>query len=206
MNDLIVKTFKGKKCLNFVWNNRPCWIGIQLVEIFEYTQKSKTVLNCIKREGFEKGIEYDVLDGENLKEFKKIFSEELEELKFVSRVIIFYEQGLYGFLAYTNMPIGREFRRWIRREVIPDLREKGYYVLEGNEEVVETREVIVKDKANFDRDKFIRGALTYETAILFKDLLDDITKDSTYKFLMIKKIFTENGYELPKYIEEELME
>lgn len=206
MNDLIIKMFNGKKCLNFVWNNKPCWIAIQLVDIFEYNQKSKTVLNCIKREGFEKGIEYDVLDGEELRNFKESFSEELEDLKFVSRVIIFYEQGLYGFLSYTNMPIGREFRRWIRREVIPTLRKKGYYVLDGKDEVLESKDIVVKTKDDFDMDKFRRGIVTYETAKLFKDLLDDMTKDSTYKFLMIKKVFTENGYDLPKYIEEELME
>lgn len=104
------------------------------------------------------------------------------------------------------MPIGKEFRRWIRREIIPTLREKGYYVLDGNDEVLEKREIVIKDKDDFDIDKFRRGIVTYETAKLFKDLLDDMTKDSTYKFLMIKKIFTENGYDLPKYIEEELME
>ncbi|MGL4654669.1 MAG: hypothetical protein ACRCWM_02100 [Sarcina sp.] len=39
--------------------------------------------------------------------------------------------------------------------------------------------------------------------MMFKELLDDITLDSTYKFLFLKQIYVDAGINLPKYIEEE---
>lgn len=56
---------------------------------------------------------------------------------------------------------------------------------------------------DFDIDKFQRLRIASESARMFKELLDDITLDSEYKFLLIKKIFVDSGIELPRYIEEE---
>ncbi|MGL5067720.1 MAG: hypothetical protein ACRC6T_07820 [Sarcina sp.] len=98
MNDLIIKIFKNKRVLSFVWNNRPCWVAVDIADFFGYMQKSKAILNCINREKFQMGVEYDVLE---------------------------------------------------------------------------------------------------------KELLDDITLDSTYKFLLIKQIYLDAGINLPRYIEEE---
>lgn len=57
---------------------------------------------------------------------------------------------------------------------------------------------------DFDVDKFQRLRIASDSAKMFKELLDDITSDSKYKFLLIKKIFVDSGIELPKYIEEEM--
>mgnify|MGYP004472964053 FL=1 len=36
---------------------------------------------------------------------------------------------MYGFLQYTDKSIGVKFRKWIRREVIPEIRKTGSYSL-----------------------------------------------------------------------------
>ena len=215
MYDLITKNFKGKQIYNFVWNGRPCWVAVDVVGIFDYIQKSKTVFNCIRRENFEIGVEYDFLDGEELKEFKEVFSEQLGDTKFASKVVIFYEEGLYGFINYTEMPIGVEFRSWIRREVMPTLRKKGYYIADESinldEEILKTSDVKVKNTGSsfgdvrFSSEKLESYRMALETAQMFKPILDNITKDSIYKFLYLKKIFSDAGIELPKFIDEELM-
>lgn len=48
-------------------------------------------------------------------------------VKYYSQLTIFYEDGLYGFLQYSHKPIAIEFKKWVRREVLPDLRKWGTY-------------------------------------------------------------------------------
>ena len=208
MNDLIVKQFKNDIFYNFVWNNKPCWIAVEVADLFGYAQKSRPISNCIRREKFEIGVEYDVLEGEDLKLFKEVFVDEVSQYKYVPKIFVFYEEGLYGFLAYTEMPLGIEFRNWIRREVMPALREKGYYV--SNEEKMQvnykketSKDMLRKTTTNNTGDKLDKLKAAYDSAMMFKELLDDMTLDSTYKFLLIKQIYLDAGINLPKYIEEE---
>lgn len=212
MNDLIIKTFKEKEIFSFIWNNKPCWLAVDIADLFGYMQKSKAILNCINREKFDIGVEYDVLEGERLKVFKEIFAEQLGDTKYAPKVVIFFEEGLYGFLGYTEMPLGVEFRNWIRKEVMPTLRKKGYYVCnEGEVEITyknekksttskktKTTKITHTSDSNLDKLK-----AAYDSAMMFKELLDDITLDSTYKFLFLKQIYLDAGIDLPKFIEEE---
>lgn len=230
MNDLLVKEFDGKQICNFIWRDKPCWIALDIAEVLRYKNKSRTIGDIIKRENFKEEKEYSILNNEDLKEFKNIFSDYLGEFKYSPKIIIFYEEGLYGFLAASRMDKGVEFRTWIRREVMPQIREKGSYTLEK----VDKEKIIVdnnqgdlnianrlmnlerenkklkkelhelKNNLDFDIDKFQRLKMAYETSKIFKDLLDDITLDSKYKFLVLKKIFNDSGFEIPMYIEEEL--
>lgn len=136
--NLMGKDFNGKKVNTFIWDNKPCWIATEIVDIFDYENTSKTINQCIKAEGFEVGFEYEILSGEDLKIFKKATTlAGVTYLKYVSKLIIFYEDGLYGFLQYTEKPIGIEFRKWLRREVLPELRKTGTYSIYEKEDVKE---------------------------------------------------------------------
>ena len=134
----------------------------------------------------------------------------LEEVKFAPKIIIFYESGLYRFLAYTKMPLGIEFREWIGSELMPTLREKGYYVMDGVElptETIQKQPEIVhnnSDYSKFSTEKMERYRIAFETAKMFESSIDKITKDPIYKFLFFKQIFIDAGFELPPFIEEEL--
>lgn len=48
-------------------------------------------------------------------------------VKYYSQLTIFYEDGLYGFLQYSHKPIAIEFKKWVRRDVLPELRKRGTY-------------------------------------------------------------------------------
>ncbi|MGL4452305.1 MAG: hypothetical protein ACRCTZ_14075 [Sarcina sp.] len=61
-----------------------------------------------------------------------------------------------------------------------------------------------KTKATSTSDsKLDKLKVAYDSAMMFKELLDDITLDSTYKFLFLKQIYLDAGISLPKFIEEE---
>ena len=91
---------------------------------------------------------------------------------------------------------------------MPALREKGYYV--SNEEKMQvnykketSKDMLRKTTTNNTGDKLDKLKAAYDSAMMFKELLDDMTLDSTYKFLFIKQIYLDAGINLPKYIEEE---
>lgn len=138
MNNLIAKDFNGSRVHTFIWNGRPCWIANEVVSLFGYAEGSVTIQDCIEAEDFEAGIEYDVLRGEDLRAFKQVVGQVtngdlVTSLKFTPQLTIFYEDGLYGFLEYTHKPEGVQFRKWIRREVLPEIRQTGAYVVKSRE-------------------------------------------------------------------------
>lgn len=132
-NNLIVKNFRNREIHTFFWNNRLCWIAGEVVDAMEYADATATVSHCIAAEKFQLGDEYDVLEKDSLREFKKV-ANQLTKNTLVSpntkNLTIFYELGLYGFIQYTEKPIGIEFRTWLRRDVLPEIRETGAYISE----------------------------------------------------------------------------
>ena len=153
MKNLFINDFKGKRVYSFIWNDKPCWVAIQLAELLEYKEISKVISNCIKVEDFEKGLEYDVLRGNKLKQFKNLVSQYDDSmLKQTPSLVIFYEDGLYGFLQYTQMPIGVEFRKWIRREVMPQIRKTGSFTMDKLESERTSNVSDSEDKLSSDVD------------------------------------------------------
>ena len=204
MNDLLIKNFQGKDIHTFLWNDRICFIANEVVEVLEYADSTKTIQDCIKRAEFEVGFEYEVLKGDKLKEFATTTDVAANNVisKKARAVTIFYEDGLYGFLQYTDKPIGVRFRKWIRREVIPDIRKTGSYTL-------------VKDRNNFKEDIDFKSdvgngfgnteslRIAYESAVMFKGLIEDAGLDSKVKLLTAKVLYSKAGVELPIEVLEE---
>lgn len=209
MNDLITRKFKERYLNSLIWENEICWVGVDIVEYFGYTQKRKAIYDCIKTEKLKEGKDYKTLSGEELKAFKEIFSDVLEDIKFAPKIIILYESGLYRFLAYTKMPLGIEFREWIASELMPTLRQKGYYIMKGVElpsENIQNTKITLNNSSysKFSTEKMERYRIAFETAKMFEASIDKITKDPVYKFLCLKQIFVDAGIEIPKFIDEEL--
>lgn len=188
MRNLIIKEFNGNQIYTFMWKGKICWIANQIVSLFDYADTSKTIQDCILAEEFETSIEYDTLKGEELKAFKKLVgkvttSEVVTSLKYVPKLTIFYEDGLYGFLQYTDKPVGVKFRKWVRREVIPEIRETGTYSIANSN----TKEISVPYMQQLEGCKFIA---------------DDLNVNEASKLFMYQKICESNGVNttfLPKY-------
>ena len=131
MKSLFIKNFKGTNICTVLWKGKPCWIAIQIAKLTGYEEASKAISHCMSIEEFQVGIDYEMLKGSELKKFKTLLnSNNLEIIKYAPKIIIFYEEALYGFLQFTEKPIGIEFRKWIRREVLPQIRKTGSYTLD----------------------------------------------------------------------------
>ncbi|MGL4992010.1 MAG: BRO-N domain-containing protein [Sarcina sp.] len=228
MDNIIIENFEGKQVYTFMWNGKICWIASSVLSILGYTDTSKSILQCIEAEDFEIGVEYDHLTGKELKLFKELVCDTIPSLKYCARLIIFYEQGLYGFLQFSEKEIAVKFKKWLRREVITSIKKDGEYKLNTIETScqidsilskddksndakdklsLETKALInkIKDNVNnesgFDVDKFQRMRVTLEALKFFKPILDEITDNTLYKFEFLKDICTEAGIALPIYVD-----
>lgn len=74
------------------------------------------------REDFKEGLDYDVLNSKDIKVILKHNGESpICSRKAINKLTIFYKRGLLGFINYAHMPIGKEFRQWLREEVFEEL-------------------------------------------------------------------------------------
>ena len=203
MNNIIIKEFDDTKIYIFMWNGKPCWIANQVVSLFNYAHVPTTIGQCIDKEEFEPGIEYEFLTGEKLREFKALVKS-LVNFNLISpntrNLTIFYEDGLYGFLQYTDKPIGFRFRKWIRREVIPEIRKTGSYTLVKDDfkEDTDLNSNVDNGFGNIDGLK-----IAYESTVMFKELIEDAGLDSKVKLLTAKVLYSRAGVELPIEVLEE---
>ncbi|MGL4741377.1 MAG: BRO-N domain-containing protein [Sarcina sp.] len=121
-SEMIVKNFNGYDIYTLIWNGKPCWIALEIAKILGYSRPSIAINQCIKGEEFKKGIDYDILVGEEAREvIQPICDTHIGYRKHISTITIFYKSGLLGFINYAHMPIGKIFREWLRTEVFEDV-------------------------------------------------------------------------------------
>lgn len=118
MESLVVGSFNNSSICTFLLNQRPCWIAINVAELFGYENPSKAISRCIKKEDLTVGTAYDVLTKIDLYKFKQILLQQgYDRFNRAPRIVVLYEEGVKALADYTNKPIGNDFRKWIRENV-----------------------------------------------------------------------------------------
>ncbi|HBE8852733.1 TPA: phage repressor protein [Clostridioides difficile] len=194
MKNLIVKEFNGSQIYTFMWKEKSCWIANQIVGLFDYADVSKTIQDCIKAEDFEIEQEYDVLKGNEFNDFVTTLNVVANNIisNKARSITIFYEDGLYGFLQYTDKPIGVQFRKWLRREVLPSIRQTGAYITNNAD----------PDKLREKANEIESLDTVNKTIEILTPFLDNAGIDEKAKLLTAKTIYKKAGIELPLEIEE----
>ena len=95
---------------------------------------AKTISNS---ESFINNAEYIILHNSNLMQLKELLRSSnsigrpcellYEAIKYSPSLIVLTESGLYTAIILSRKPNAEAFRRWITCEVLPSIREKGFY-------------------------------------------------------------------------------
>ena len=90
-----------------------------------------------KSESFAENLEYIILHNSKLMQFKELLNSSTssgrvqsllgENFKHSPSLIVLTESGLYTAIILSRKPNAEAFRRWITCEVLPSIREKGFY-------------------------------------------------------------------------------
>ena len=88
-------------------NGEPHFVGKDVAEILEYQNGSRDINRHVDPEDRIKTM---VFDGNQDKE-----------------TILINESGLYSLILSSKMPKAKKFKRWVRSEVLPEIRKTGSY-------------------------------------------------------------------------------
>ncbi|NUM33900.1 MAG: hypothetical protein HUU50_05120 [Candidatus Brocadiae bacterium] len=97
-----------------------------------YEELSKIMTHS---ESFNEGVEYLILRDDNLQKFKELLmrgntitSHLKEGFMRSNSLLLLTESGLYTAMILSRKPQAKIFRRWITCEVLPSIRQKGFYL------------------------------------------------------------------------------
>lgn len=133
-NNLIVNQFsENKQLTTIMWKGQPIWIAKQLAELAGQADSSNSISVFLKNNDFlENIIDYEILKGIELKEFKKVIGESpITSMKYTPQLVIFRESALWAYLQSLRTEIGKALKRWINREVLPSIRHTGAYITDN---------------------------------------------------------------------------
>ena len=125
----------------------------------------------------------------------KILSKCIELENFEETII--YENGLYGFLQYSKNDLSKTFRKWIRRDLLPTLRESSYSQTSVNSNIAST--IALKDKLTLEelQINIQKLDLAYKNIELLNTIMVENNISPQDKLATILKIYSDLNIELP---------
>ncbi|MGL4740009.1 MAG: hypothetical protein ACRC41_04285 [Sarcina sp.] len=187
MKNLVVRGLKNNSIYTFMGTMGFCWSACEVASLLGYEDSFMTVKTIMLKEGFKLGVEFEVLKGRELEEFLLLHEDKVAEYKGQPELIMFYEEGLYGFILATWNTLGLEHKKWIRREVMPKASRTGLYI--KDEFIQQDRNITLFDLINVDvnlfSDKiFDNYFIAYDTNKEFLPILDQ-----TIEILVSRELF-----------------
>lgn len=127
----ITPVFEGVQLDTVVFRGKQAWIARQVGDALGYASRGKRFASSITGKWapeFREGDDYDVLAGQELRELMSLFDGPAPVPSSTRRTVtVLYEPGLMLALQLTTMPRGRQLRRYLADEVLPQLARDGQY-------------------------------------------------------------------------------
>ena len=142
MSNIIKFSDGNKELFIFEWDSKIATIAPELTAFEGYTNAAKAWFDIKEREEFEEKFEFETLQGDKLKTFKEFLKSQSKDLyslvtdsvktlydqyKSVPRLDIVFEEGIYGVMYSSNSGHANKFKKFMRREVNPQLQRTGSF-------------------------------------------------------------------------------
>jgi prophage antirepressor-like protein len=120
----------GGDLLALEYKGRPAFVARHLGQALGYSEDGKALVSMIRRDWTEdltEGEDFVVLRGDDLEAFRGVVGEESAPSSMARALVLLTEQGFYGCCLLTKKKPGRELRRWLRSEVMPQIARTGAF-------------------------------------------------------------------------------
>jgi prophage antirepressor-like protein len=120
-----------RRLTKVIYRGREAVVAMELGQLLRYAKNGGKLVEMITTrwaEGLREGIDYDVLKGLDLQDFKDASPAGGVASK-TSQLMILYTSGIDLVLLKTEKRIGDHLRHWLTDEVFPSLRKTGTYTL-----------------------------------------------------------------------------
>lgn len=126
----ITSTFEDTDLITINYKGKPCWIAQDVGRTLGY--EGPTALTDLIRDKWaaevDEGEDYLVLRGQELKQFKALLPPTLHErVSRAANLTLLFESGIHAVCLKTTKPLGVKLRKFLAREVLPEIRESGSY-------------------------------------------------------------------------------
>lgn len=124
-----------RRLTKVIYRGREAVVAMELGGLLRYAKNGGKLVEMITTrwsERFREDIDYDVLKGRDLQDFKDASPFGGVASK-TSQLMILYTSGIDLVLLNTEKRVGDHLRRWLTDEVFPSLRRTGMYTLDGFE-------------------------------------------------------------------------
>jgi prophage antirepressor-like protein len=118
-----------------VYRGREAVVATELGRLLGYTNNGSRLVQMITTgrrswtERFREGIDYEMLQGQDLQDFLEILSHGERVKPRFSHLMILYTSGIHLVLLNTSKSIGTQLHQWLVDEVFPSLKATGSYHL-----------------------------------------------------------------------------
>ncbi|WP_423734327.1 hypothetical protein ACO9S3_08345 [Bacillus velezensis] len=147
MNEILKFTTQGNDLYLFKLDGKPATLAPELMAFEGYKDSRRAWHDIKEKEEFEEKYEYITLKGDDLKHFKdnilknndhakvvgKTTTTLYDQYKSVPRLDIVLEEGIFGVMHYSNSGHANQFKKFMRREVNPQLSKEGQFDIQENE-------------------------------------------------------------------------
>lgn len=120
---LQVFEFEGAQLRASIFRGRPCWVAQDIGAGLHYTPDGwRAAFGGWTTSEELDADDYLVLRGAELREFKAGCDARVQQtLAKTTQLTVLFESGVNGVCLLTEKPLGRSLRRYLRREVMPQL-------------------------------------------------------------------------------------
>lgn len=151
-------------------NGDPWFIGNQIADKLGYSRPRKAILDHVDED--DKGVlKQDTLGGKQ-------------------NMIIINESGFYSLIFSSKLPIAKDFKKWVTKEVLPKIRKTGQYSSAKAQDVLETILQLPSTQTQIKRNKKLKNKGWTDNDISFRQL---VARSNTMLRETLKK------YNLNKY-------
>lgn len=123
--------FGGSPRAIYSFRGKACMIAAEAGLALGYGENGKLLVTMMRRDWADELIEgrdYEVLTGQNLADFKAVWGDaEGSSASKTNRLTILYEPGLWAVCLLSKKPAGKQLRRQLADEVLPQLARTGRY-------------------------------------------------------------------------------
>ncbi len=178
----VVREFDGHQLRTIFWEQKPCWLAKEVGQTLGYGNNGQKLTHRITQDWadeFIEGKDFAILDGDELLDFKELFRDMPKSgISFAARLLVLFESGIDMVCAKTTKPIGRQLRRWLVDEVLPQIRRTGGYKKEYNTDELEEHHACLLRQLSIQEQQIAQRQREFATTTL-DNLLDYLDTQNT---------------------------
>ena len=116
MNSLTKWDFENSEVRTLIIDNQPYFVGKDVATVLGYSNPRKAI-------------------GDHVDEEDKNTVTIRDGIKGNPNMTVINESGLYSLILSSKLPTAKKFKRWVTSEVLPAIRQNGYYTSHNNEDI-----------------------------------------------------------------------